>query len=59
MEISAATTSTTRLNFNQPETKSVDYNPPPSNEGITPSRKAIIAEVQTDNTRGRNLDIFA
>lgn len=62
MDISAAAATTNGLKFNAQSTPAVDYNPPPNQEGITPSRDAIVAETraaQIADPRGQNLDIFA
>jgi len=62
MDISAAVASTSGLKLTAQIAPAVDYNPPPSKEGIPPSRDAIVAETraaQSANPRGRNLDIFA
>ena len=62
MDISAAAASTNGLKFNTQSAPAVDYNPPPRQEGNTPSHDAIVAETraaQMANSRGRNLDILA
>jgi len=62
MDISAATASTSGMQFNSQNVSAVNYNPPPPKEGIAPSRDAIVAEArasQMADPRGQNLDIFA
>jgi hypothetical protein len=62
MEISPTEVAPQSLKFNSTSNASkVDYNPPPVEEGITPSREAIAAEAKAaaNDPRGSNLDIFA
>ena len=62
MDISAAAATPNGLKFNAQSARAVDYNPPSKQEGITPSRDAIVAETraaQIADPRGQNLDIFA
>ena len=61
MDISAAAAAPQSLEFNSTsDTSKVDYNPPPVEEGIAPSREAIAAEnAAPADPRGRNLNTFA
>ncbi len=59
MEISPTDMATQSMEFNP--SPQVNYNPPPAEEGIAPTRDEIVAESESSlaDPAGRNLDTYA